>query len=63
MPNTLNLFKNGSLILATACVFLLILRSYTGKEYEDQGHGHHHHHHHDHDGRKFIHLRGFLYTE
>ncbi len=50
------------LFLATTCVFLLILGSFADKEYEDHGHGHHHHHH-DHDGRKFIHLRGFLYTQ
>jgi len=51
------------LFLAATCVFLLILGSFADKEYEDHGHGHHHHHHHDHDGRKFIHLRGSLYTE
>jgi hypothetical protein len=51
------------LFLAIACVFLLILRSYADKEYEDQGHGHHHHHHQDHDGRKFIHIRRSLYIE
>ena len=42
------------LLIAAACLALLIVGIFADKEYAEHSHDHdHHHHHHEHDGRKF----------